>query len=153
MEKRMNRIFLSLSFIVVMLTGCASSAPQNLQTDDTRVCAQNFTFNGSFLTGRTFKTQQFINGVSKDDAMARAAKHLALEGYSITNTDKEIGIISASQTVSYGQGKTVPLNVSIDTKKNGVNVSISFSISGGLSTPVNSVKDAFCNIIKSIQGD
>ncbi len=141
-----------LALAVVLLSGCASAPPQNLQTNDSRACAQNFTYDGSFLAGRTFKTHQFVGGVSKDIAMVRAAKHLAIEGYSITNTDKEMGLISASQTVSFGQGKTVPLNVSIDSKDKGVNVSISFSISGGLTTPVNSVKDGFCDTIKAIEG-
>jgi ABC-type Fe3+-hydroxamate transport system substrate-binding protein len=152
MEKYMIKLVFALPMTLVLLSGCASAPPQNLQTDDSRACAQNFTYDGSFLAGRTFKTHQFVDGVSKDIAMVRAAKHLALEGYSITNTDKEMGLISASQTVSFGQGKTVPLNVSIDSKDKGVNVSISFSISGGLTTPVNSVKDGFCDIIKAIQG-
>ena len=84
--------------------------------------------------------------------MERVAKELAVQGWAITNTDKEIGIINASQTVSYGQGKTAPLNVGIDDKDGGVNVTVTFSISGGLTTPVDGVKDTFCKIIVAVGG-
>jgi hypothetical protein len=152
MEKYMIKSIFALPVTVILLSGCAVSPPQKLQTDDSRVCAQNFTYDGSFLAGRTFKTHQSVDSVSQDIAMRRTAKHLAVEGYSITSTDKELGIISASQTVSFGQGKTVPLNVSFDSTDQGINVSIAFSISGGVTTPVNGVKDEFCDIIKAIQG-
>ena len=59
--------------------------------------------------------------------------------------DKDLGIIGAAQTVFYGEGKTTPLSVVIDSKNKGVDISITFSISGGLSTNVNSVKDSFCD--------
>jgi hypothetical protein len=134
------------------LSGCAVTPQQKLQTSDTRECAKNFTYDGSFFAGRTFKTHQFVAGVSKNNAMARAARFLAVEGYSITSSDKEMGLISASQTVSYGKGKTVPLNVSILPKGKGVDVSTTFAISGGLTVPVNSVKDTFCEIIAAVQG-
>ena len=148
-ETRIMRLSVVLLFF---LTACAVAPPQKLQTDDKRMCAQNFTYDGSFLAGRTFRTHQFVGNVSKDVAVERAAKYLAKDGWSITNTDKELGVISASQTVSYGQGKTAPLSVSIDSADGGVNVSISFSISGGLTTSVNAVKDCFCKLIESIAG-
>ena len=147
----MKKSVLIIPMVIIVLSGCTVAPPQKLQTNDTRECAKNFTYDGSFFAGRTFKTHQFVNGVSKDTAMVRATKFLAIEGYSIISSDKEMGLISASQTVSYGQGKTVPLNVSISSKGKGVDVSITFSISGGLTTPVNSVKDTFCDIIDAVQ--
>jgi len=146
---------IALIFIILLffLTSCAMAPPTKLQADDKRACAQNFTYDGSFLAGRTFKTHQFVNKVSKNDAVTRAAKFLAKDGYSITNINKELGIVSASQGVSYGQGKTVPLNVTIDPANAGVNVSISFSISGGLTVNASSVQDTFCQIIEAISGN
>ena len=143
---------IALIFIILLffLTSCAMAPPTKLQTDDKRACVQNFTYDGSFLAGRTFKTHQFVNKVSKNDAVTKAAKFLAEDGYSITNINKELGIVSASQSVSYGQGKTVPLNVTIDPVNAGVNVSISFSISGGLTANASTVQDFFCQIIEAI---
>jgi hypothetical protein len=140
-------------FAITLMSACAAGSPQKLQTDDPRECAKNFTYDGNFLLGRTFKTNQFVAGVSKNVAMERSAKKIAKEGMSITSIDKDIGIISASQTVSYGAGKTAPLTVSVDSAKSGVDVSISFSISGGTTTPTDTVKDFFCSIISAIAGN
>ena len=93
-----------------------------------------------------------MSNVSKGVAVERVVKELAVQGWAITNTDKDLGIISASQTVSFGKGKTAPLNVGIDAKDGGVNVTATFSISGGLTTPVDGVKDTFCKIIVSVGG-
>lgn len=150
-KKHTTKIFAALFLAGLCgLTSCATGPQQKLQSDDNRECAQNFTYDGSALAGRTFRTHQVIPDVSKSDAVERAAKYLAVNGWAITTTDKELGIISASQTVSYGQGKTAPLSVGIDTVETGVEVSISFSISGGVSSPVNAVKDEFCAIITAI---
>ncbi len=154
-QEVMKKTTYTAFFIILLffMTSCATAPPTKLQTDDKRACAQNFTYEGSFLVGRTFKTHQFVSKVSNDDAVARAAKFLAKDGYSITNVDKELGIISASQDVTYGDGKTVPLNVIIDSADAGVNVSISFAVSGGLSTNASIAQDYFCKIIEAISGN
>ena len=138
-----------LAFICAF-TSCATAPQQKQQTDDKRVCAQNFTFDGSFLAGRTFRTHQTIPNVSKSIAVERAAKYLVANGWSISSTDKDLGIVSASQTVSYGAGKTAPLSVGVDEVESGVEISISFSISGGVSSPVDAVKEEFCAIMLAI---
>lgn len=115
---------------VALLGGCATSGTQTLKTNDTRECAQNFTYDGSFLAGRTYKTHALVKNVSQKMAMERAAHYTVNDGWSIMNTDENLGIISASQTVSYGQGKTVPLNIGIESNNVGVKVSMTFSTSG-----------------------
>ncbi len=138
--------------VSVFLGGCASSGTQTLKTNDLRECAQNFTYDGSFLAGRTYKSNVFIKGVSKNTAMQRAARYTINDGWSITNTDQNLGIISASQTVSFGQGKTVPLNIGIERKNNGVNVSMSYSTSGGVTSPLESIKNHFCSTMEAVAG-
>jgi len=117
-----------------------------------RECAQNFTYDGSFLAGRTFKTHAHIQNVTQKIAVGRAARHMANDGWTITSIDESLGIISASQTVSYGRGKTVPWNVGIETKDTGLKISMTISISGGLSTPVEGVRDSFCKMVEDIEG-
>jgi len=123
---------------------------QKVDTTDTRVCAQNFTNEGSFLAGRTYKTHQVVKGVSKNTAMTRAAQYLSSNGWGITNTDKELGIINAAQTVTMGEGKTAPLNVSFSPEIGGLKVSMAFSTSGGLSSAAQTVKDEFCKTIEAV---
>lgn len=146
----MRKVILVVS--ILGLQGCsATTGTQSLVTSDTRECAKNFTYDGSFLAGRTFKTHDYVKGVTKSTGMKRAARYTVNDGWSITNTDNELGIISAAQTVSFGNGKTAPLNVSFEPVKGGVNMAMSFSISGGLTTPVEAVKDHFCATIAAVR--
>jgi hypothetical protein len=147
----MKKITLAV-MVAAFLGGCASTGTQSMKTNDPRECAQNLTFNGSFLAGRTYKSHAFIKGVSKNTAMQRAARYTMNDGWSITNTDQSLGIISASQTVSFGQGKTAPLNIGIEAKNNGVNVSMSYSTSGGVTSPLESIRNHFCSTMEAIAG-
>jgi len=136
----------------VILGGCATTGSQSMAKNDARECAQNATFSGSFIMGRTYKSHLFIKGVSKSKAMERAARYTINDGWSITNTDKSLGFISAAQTVSFGQGKTAPLNIGVESKNNGVNITMSFSTSGGVYAPMESITDHFCSTMKAISG-
>ena len=148
-------ILIALSGIV--LGGCVTTGVKNEQAKaalpvDNRECAQNFTFDGSFWAGRTFKSHATAQGVSQATGMQRAARYLTSNGWSITNTDKDLGIISASQTVSYGQGKTVPFNVVMEAQGNALRVSTTYVLSGGVTSPAEAVRDEFCNVIGAVAG-
>lgn len=148
----MKKILL-IVFVVSLLSGCGGAGvTKNLQTTDTRDCAKNFTYDGSFLSGRTYKTNAVVQNVSQDEAMKRAARLLIADGWQVNNTDTNLGIISASQTVSYGQGKTVPLNVSIAPLDKGVKVNIAYSTSGGVTSPLDAITNQFCSIVNAIDG-
>ncbi len=110
-------------------------------------CESHFTKEGGFFKGTIFKTWADIQGVEADQAYKKAYLHLSKEGWKITSSDKDIGIISAAQEVSYGEGKTAPLNVIIEDVGNDSKISISFSLSGGVVSPSNAVKESFCKII------
>ena len=94
--------------------------------------------------------QNFVN-TSKKSAFAKVAKYIAMDGWHILNSDSELGMISASQTVSFGKGKTAPLNVSVNQKNKDVDVelSISFSTSMGVYSPADAVMESFCEIAAS----
>lgn len=138
---------------VFLLGGCfGSKGTVNPNPNDPRECARNFTYDGSFVAGRTFKSRAFVKGVTQADAMKRAARYILNDGWQINTTDEKLGIISASQTVSYGQGKTVPLNVGIEQVQGGVNVTLAYSISGGVTSPVEAVQNFFCSVVGAVEG-
>jgi len=148
----MKRITLAI-LTVAILGGCATkSGTQALKTEDTRACAQNFTYDGSFWKGRKYKTNVIMKKVSKKTAMTRASRYLLKDGWTIANSNNELGIISASQTVSFGQGKTVPLNISIEPKKTGIKVDITFATSGGVTAPLESIVSQFCSVVEAVEG-
>jgi len=140
---------LILSAVVILTTGCVSTTPENLAPNDSRTCAQNFTHAGSLVTGKTFKTNDLITNIDKKSAFSKISKFIAMDGWHILNSDSDLGMINASQTVSFGDGKTAPLNVSVDQVDSNVKVSISFSTSMGVHSPADAVMESFCEMVAS----
>ncbi len=101
----MKAITCSIVTFLLLCVGCAVQGTKQLKTSDQRPCAQNMTYDGSILTGRTFNTHDFVKGVSKNTAVERAVAFTSSEGLSIINVDERLGIISAEQTVSHSDGK------------------------------------------------
>jgi hypothetical protein len=147
-----NIFIVGLLCSVIIYGGGRATAQRTVQTSDNRECMQNFTYVGSFWSGRIFKTHGVVQNVSKSVAVERAARYLAgAGGWYITTIDKESGVISASEQVGFGKGKTNPLNVSIEPVKNGVNVSISFSSSAHEIARGQMIQNIFCSIIEAIK--
>jgi hypothetical protein len=160
----MKKYFLAV-LVVSALVGCGASSGtkviqvQNNQknkqvkdTSDARACVKNFVYKGSFLAGRTYTTYAYIKNISQDKAMKLATFYTVKDGWLITNTDKDLGIISASQTVSHGKGKVVPLSIGFETKNTGVKMTMTYSTSGGVTSPLESIKNHFCSTIEAVEG-
>lgn len=105
----------------------------------------------SFWTGKTFKSFKEFPNADRDRAFDNIIATIAANGYQIVTSNKESGIISASQGVTMGKGKTVPLNAVIRNGKNGgIRIDLSFSTSGGLVVSDDSLVSEFCEIYNSI---
>ena len=111
----------------------------------------NFTIEGDFWTGRQYKTFEIFPKLSKGAAVDSLAASIASNGFQITNSNKDLGLISANQTVSFGQGKTVPLNAIVkSTPTGGVRAELVLSLSGGLSVSADDVKKDFCQFLEEV---
>jgi hypothetical protein len=141
--------FLTATLCTGLLLGCGGTTPTQPNTDDPRACAQNFSYSGSFIAGRTYKTFAQVKGVTKETAMSRVAQFTVNDGWQVNSVDKDMGIISASQTVSYGEGKTAPLNMTFLPEAESVKLSINYSTSGGVSSPLEAIVDHFCKTIEA----
>jgi len=140
---------LSIIFTLA-IQGCAMERTVS-KTADSRACVANYSTEGGFWTGKQFKTFEDFPKVSKASAIDSLVAIIASSGYQITNSNKELGIISANQTVSYGQGKTVPLNAVVkDNPSGGIRVDLVLSLSGGLATSADSVQSEFCKFLASV---
>lgn len=138
----MKSNLIAISVLSLLVPSFATASPRD--------CADNFTVDGTFESGRTFKTAAFVPNVSKANAINAAGRDLASVGWQINSTNENMGVISASQVVTHGQGKTAPLNVLVDEANGGVNVSMTYTISGGLDSPVEAVVNQFCTTIGAI---
>jgi hypothetical protein len=111
-------------------------------------CDANFTKEGSFFKGRTMKTSATFRNAPAEVYKA-VYTQVVKNGWTITQSDKDIGSITATQSVSYGEGKTVPLNILVERAGSGSQVSITFQMGGGLSTSEESVKKGFCELLST----
>ncbi len=98
----MNRFknYLVLVVPVLFLTGCATMGAKNTIESD---CAPNFTVEGNLWTGTTYRSSKEFPKVTKQEAFDRVIFALASEGYQIINSNKEQGLISASEGVHNGE--------------------------------------------------
>ncbi len=132
----------------LLLLSCFMSLPAAAEQ-----CKTNFSSKGSFFKGKKFESWAEFEGISSASAFKKISQQIAKDGWKITNSDKELGIISAGQDVSYGNGKVAPLNVIIEevTTESGSNtkISINYSISGGVSSPKKAVIESFCTTINA----
>ncbi len=142
--------------LIALSSGCAnqqSAPPSNSTATNAQLgaCATNFASEGSFFSGTRLTTFEEFPKKTLPGAFDSLLQAIAASGYQIVSSSKEAGLISANQTVSYGQGKTAPLNFVI--KKivpSGVRVDISFSMSGGVSTSTEGAQREFCKLLAAV---
>jgi len=136
-------------FSAALLVAAASPA---LAVEDQGGCASGFTVSGGFFSGKQYKTSSSLPGVSGQLAFKRAYASLIKKGYQIVESDKDVGVISASQQViSTSGGKVAPLNILVEPDANaGSKVNFTFSTAGGLMASEDGVRDEFCKITSDI---
>lgn len=141
----------AMAIVVALFThGCAMERTVT-RTSDNRPCVTNYSTEGGFWTGKQFKTYEDFPTLEKDAAFDKLVASIASSGWQVENSNKDLSIISASNTVSYGQGKTVPLNAVItNLKPRGIRVALVFTLSGGLATSADSVQEEFCKYLASV---
>ena len=113
-------------------------------------CVSNYKETGSFLSGRQYSTSQAFADVPTHQAFQRAYAFTAQNGFTINNANEEAGVISASQSVSYGQGKSVPLSVTVKSEGSGTRVLITYATSGGVTSPSDAIRNHFCKTMEAV---
>lgn len=111
---------------------------------DSAQCEDNFSVEGNFFSGKIYKSWAEFAHVKTNLAYKKVYAYTAKGGWQISQADTELGVISASQNVSYGNGKTAPLNILVEKSGSGSKVSMTYSTSGGITSPEDAVKKHFC---------
>ncbi len=132
-----------------LISGCAVHHPESQTVSDARECAKNFTYNGGSLKGTVFRTHEILSGIDKYKALKNTANYIVLEGWSITNTDDELGILSATDKGVLGERNAAPLNISFTPNDEGLSVVVSFATAAVSSSPADRVMNSFCDMIAS----
>lgn len=141
----MNRFTLFAPLLFSALSGLA------IADDDVGGCKTNFSVSGSFLSGKQYKTQLGLPKLSQEAAFKKTYAVVVKHGYQVTQSDKDAGVISAAQQVSYSSGgKSAPFNIIVEAAGDGSNVSFSFATAGGLMASADTVRDEFCKMADEI---
>ncbi len=106
-----------------------------------------------FSAARLIRHGQTFPNVKPNSAFKKVYAQTVKDGWKISQADKDMGVISASQIVSYGNGKTAPLNIVVEKNGIGSKVSITYSTSGGVSSPEDAVKNDFCATLSSVDNN
>ena len=123
---------------------CAALALVSAGASAAEPCLENYKVEGNFLSGKTYKTFAVVAGVRQNEAFNRALAFTVANGFTVTASVKDAGVISAMQSVSQGKGKTVPLSVILQPDAGNLKISMSYATSGGVMSPEDAIKKHFC---------
>lgn len=110
-------------------------------------CRTNFVTEGSFFAGKKFSTWVELSKITKADAYAHVYAAVAKDGFLIVSSDKEAGILSASQGVSFGKGATAPLVIVVEPSALGSKLTATFRIGGGQVAKADAIRDKLCEYL------
>jgi hypothetical protein len=140
----MLRTVISASLLAAFSLGLSSAYADSPAID----CQAHFTSEGSFFAGKKFSTWVEFANVTKPDAYSRAYTAISKDGYQIVSQDRETGIISASQSVSYGKGTTAPLIIVVEpSNTTGSKLTATFRIGGGQTVKPEIVRSKLCEYL------
>ena len=143
---------LAIFALLVMFSSYAyaSEEPKQEASKGERACVTNFTVEGSFFKGKTYKTWQEFTGIKYDQAFKKVAQAVAENAWGAVNANKDTGVITAGQTVTMGQGSVAPLNVIVKEKKGGIiRIEVNFSTAGGQSASTDTARTELCKLVEA----
>ena len=122
-------------------------APTIGSAADTDPCVKNYKAEGSFFTEKKYSTWQDFSDVSVISAFKPAYTYAVKAGYTISQTDKDLGVISASKKIGSG---TVTLNILIEGAGAGSKVTTTRTESTGLVSAKKELQAEFCQIMAEV---
>lgn len=150
----------NISFFLIIFSflclGCSSgrtaSPTTSTATVSDRPCIAHFTNSGGFWQGQDYRTYEDFPHVSKNAAFERVGAAIASDGFQIVNSNKDAGIISASQPVSGSRkSKTVPINAIVTRgPSGGSRVELVITLSTGLVTSADAWQTKFCKYLAAV---
>lgn len=145
-----------LAFATIPATGWADTAP----------CEKNFTVKDGLFDKKIYKTWQDMVALTQQMIFKRMYAYLVKSGWVINLTDKEAGVIFASQVEesSAGAGKVANMNILIENAGNyfgglpsgrgfpgGFRITMTFLVPNGLHAHEEMVRKNFCDALAEIK--
>ena len=136
--------------VAALAAALAMAAPAPARAAESQ-CTANWTKQGSFFSVRSFRSSSEFPQVAPATAFKRSYGEVAKGGYKVTQADSELGVIAAQQDVAMS-GKTIPLNVLVEELGAGSRVTVTLTLSAGLSTSEDAMRTAICKIVDAAGG-
>jgi hypothetical protein len=146
----MKGIMITLVLLAGSALAFAGDEAKQTSGADTRECMKNFTEEGSFFKGKTYKTWQEYKNLQYDSAFRKVAQAVAENNWGSVNANKDLGIISAGQAVTMGEGSVAPLSVTVKEKSGGLlRVEATFGTAGGQKASSKTVRTELCKLVEA----
>ncbi len=146
----MKGLIITLLLLASSIPAWAGDETKQASSDETRACMKNFTEEGSFFKGKTYKTWQDYKDIAYDSVFRRVAQAVAENNWGTVNANKDLGIITAGQAVTMGQGSVAPLNVIVKEKSGGlIHIEANFGTAGGQKASTNTVRTELCKLVEA----
>lgn len=128
----------------------AREAPAKAEDAVERDCVKHFTEDGSFFKGKSYKTWQEFSGLSYEAVFRAVAQAVAENNWGTVSADKDLGIISAGQAVSMGQGAVAPLSIVVKEKPGSlVRVEANFGTGAMQKAATATVRTELCKLVEA----
>lgn len=125
----------------------AEEAPKSKEE---KPCITHFKEEGSFFKGKSYKTWQEFPGADKATVFQNVAQAVASNDWGTVNPNKDLGIITAGQAVTMGEGSVAPLSVIVKQKKDGpVRVEASFGTGPMQKASTATVRTELCKLLEA----
>lgn len=136
---------MKLPIVAVVIWALGSSVAW---ADDNTLCAASQSVTGSFFSGRTYSATELFPTIKQSIAFKRTYIYILQHGWKIIQSDKDIGAISATQDVVFGESSQAPLSALIEESGTGSKVTLTLSI--GMGQTAEAAPGFFCEIMKSV---
>lgn len=142
---------LILILVTFSTTGLLAEEASEAQAEaGSRPCVEHFAEEGGFFKGKSYETWQEHEGVSYESAFRRVAQAVVEDKWGRIETEKDLGIITAGQEVTMGEGSVAPLNVLVKEQADGiVRVEANFSTAGMQKARTKDVRKALCTVVEA----
>jgi len=113
-------------------------------------CVAHFTEEGSFFKGKTYRTWQEFPGADKAAVFQNVAQAVATNNWGAVTANRDLGIITAGQAVTMGEGSVAPLNVVVKQKGSGpVRVEANFGTGSMQRAATETVRTELCKLLEA----
>lgn len=112
-----------------LLWGCAAKEEYSIEADkalaarekfgDQRNCTKNFTLTGSEARGVSYSAHDDFQELPRGKAMQNIIAYMFSQGWTIFNTDTDLGVVSATTDVTHSDGRVAQFSVVISEQRDG----------------------------------